>query len=51
MERCIRCDGEMEEGFVIDKGDYNFASQAQWASGGPETSFWGIAYDAVEFTP
>lgn len=43
MERCIRCDGELEKGFVLDKGDYDVASQATWASGDPNTSFWRMS--------
>jgi hypothetical protein len=39
MERCIRCDGELENGFILDKGDGGFTSQALWASGDPNTSF------------
>ena len=41
MERCIRCEGELELGFMIDKSD--FISQAQWASGKPNTSLWRIS--------
>lgn len=43
MERCIRCDGSLEVGFMVDKGDYNATSQAQWASGKPNTSFWRMS--------
>jgi hypothetical protein len=39
MERCIRCDGELENGFILDKGDGGSTSQALWASGDPNTSF------------
>ena len=41
MERCIRCEGELELGFMIDKSDT--ISQAQWASGKPHTSFWRLS--------
>lgn len=43
MDRCIRCDGELDAGFLIDKGDYNATHQAQWASGQPHTSFWRMS--------
>ncbi len=43
MERCIRCDGELEPGFMVDKGDYDATHQAQWASGQPHTSFWRMS--------
>jgi hypothetical protein len=43
MERCIRCEGELEIGFLIDKGGAPVVSQAQWASGNPNTSFWRIS--------
>ncbi len=38
MERCIRCDGELEKGFMLDKGESDITSQAKWASGEPNTS-------------
>ena len=37
MDKCIRCDGELEVGFLLDKGDYG---QSQWARGTPDTSCW-----------
>lgn len=40
MEKCIRCDGELEKGFMIDSGDSGIGSQASWASGAPNTSPW-----------
>ena len=43
MERCIRCDGELENGFILDKGDYDVTTQATWASGDPNTSFWRMS--------
>jgi hypothetical protein len=46
MDRCIRCDGELEKGFMLDKGDSDITGQAQWASGAPSTSFWRLS--AVE---
>ena len=43
MDCCTRCDGEMESGFMLDKGDYNATHQAQWASGNPQPSFWRLS--------
>lgn len=43
MDRCIRCDGELEAGFLLDRGDYNVTSQTQWTSGLPNTSFWRMS--------
>jgi hypothetical protein len=43
VERCIRCDGELEKGFLIDKGDSDFARQASWASGEPNTAFFRLS--------
>ncbi len=40
MERCSRCDGELEEGFMLDKGDNG---QSIWASGAPSGSFWRLS--------
>jgi hypothetical protein len=39
MEKCMRCDGQLEKGFLIDKGDSDMTRQAKWASGEPNTSF------------
>jgi uncharacterized Fe-S cluster-containing MiaB family protein len=30
----------MSEGFVLDHGDANAASQQKWVEGAPERSFW-----------
>jgi hypothetical protein len=30
----------MEQGFMLDVGDYSISSQAQWSSGSPKTSAW-----------
>jgi hypothetical protein len=43
MQRCIRCDGELEPGFLIDKGESDFTRQAHWASGEPNTSFFRLS--------
>jgi hypothetical protein len=43
MDKCIRCDGPLEKGFMIDKGDSDMTRQARWASGEPNTSFWKLS--------
>ena len=37
---CPRCRGEMEAGYVMDRGDYNMPSVPQWVEGTPEKSVW-----------
>lgn len=37
--RCLRCDGRMAEGFVIDQGQYA-AQVSTWQAGAPQKSFW-----------
>ena len=32
MDNCLRCDGQMEQGFMLDAGDYNVTAQAKWSS-------------------
>lgn len=39
-DRCARCGGAMEAGFLIDRGDYDWQKQALWASGEPKSSWW-----------
>lgn len=43
MNRCLRCDGQLDKGFLIDKGDSDIKRQANWASGEPSTSFWRMS--------
>ena len=44
--KCIRCNGAMEEGFVLDRGHYNARMVDTWVEGKPETSFWtGLKID------
>lgn len=40
MSECVKCGGSMEEGFVIDHGDYGSQSVAKWQGGAPRKSFW-----------
>lgn len=35
---CLRCGGEMEEGYTFDQGQTNL--QGQWIEGEPEKSVW-----------
>lgn len=53
MERCIRCDGPLEQGFLLDRGHYDVSDQARWASGAPNTSFWraGAVQDEARTLP
>lgn len=37
VERCPKCEGEMEEGFLLDRS-HNAFRVAQWAEGAP--AFW-----------
>ncbi|HEX8317626.1 hypothetical protein [Longimicrobium sp.] len=32
---CAECGGEMEPGFVVDRGDYSVAAQQYWVGGEP----------------
>ena len=36
---CPKCNGEMEQGFVLDM-TYGALSVSQWVRGAPEKSFW-----------
>jgi hypothetical protein len=38
--KCIRCQGQMEEGFILDRGHYNAKMVNTWVEGAPVTSFW-----------
>jgi hypothetical protein len=43
---CAGCGGSMEEGFVLDRGSYNFPGEQQWVEGEPQSSFWtGLEMD------
>jgi hypothetical protein len=37
--RCPKCDGQMEEGFMLDR-TYGAQLPSQWVEGEPEKSFW-----------
>ena len=38
---CPKCNGSMETGMPLDRGDANFPSQQDWMEGHHETTFWG----------
>ena len=38
-ERCPKCGGAMEQGFVVDNA-HSSRIVSQWAAGAPLTSFW-----------
>lgn len=40
--RCLRCDGRMTEGFVVDAGDYNIQAVPRWQPGPPEKRWYGL---------
>ena len=37
---CAGCGGEMEEGFVLDRGHYSAGNEQNWVEGEPERSIW-----------
>ncbi len=37
---CPKCQGLLEEGFIIDRGDYNIGTVNTWVEGEPVVSFW-----------
>lgn len=37
---CIKCEGYMEEGYIIDRGDNNVGLVNTWIEGEPVKSFW-----------
>jgi hypothetical protein len=51
MERCIRCDGELKNGFILGKGDGGVISQALWVSGDPNPSYWRIVKSGEKMLP
>lgn len=38
--KCPKCEAEMTEGFVLDRGHYNAKMTSFWVAGKPEESFW-----------
>ena len=48
---CVKCGGEMEEGFVLDN-TYGARLQSEWIEGAPERSRWtGIKLKGKEQLP
>lgn len=46
--RCPKCDGQMEEGYVLDH-TYGTCVQARWIQGKPVRSFWfGLRLSGAE---
>ena len=40
---CPRCGGEMEQGFILDRGNHDIARQEYWYSGAPRRRrFWSL---------
>lgn len=37
---CLRCEGLMEEGFILDRAHYNAGTVNTWVEGEPVKSFW-----------
>lgn len=37
---CPKCKGEMNEGFVLDRGDLEMRHPSLWVAGAPEKSLW-----------
>jgi len=37
---CRRCRGQMEVGFVVDRGHHGTPGIPEWVEGTPEKSFW-----------
>ena len=49
---CPNCRVAMDEGFMIDRGHANSASQAEWAEGMPERTWWqGLRLKGKERIP
>lgn len=37
---CPECSGPMEEGFIVDRGHYEYTKPSHWVEGRAESSFW-----------
>jgi hypothetical protein len=50
--RCLRCQTELEPGYLLDKAHHNTRSQTSWVAGPPEPSFWtGLKIDERSVRP
>jgi hypothetical protein len=54
--QCSKCNSDMEEGFLIEKGDGGILSSETWVAGEPVKSFFGglnlkgkVVYDVKTF--
>ena len=45
LPKCLRCNGEMEQGFIVDNHEFT-ADVAQWVAGEPEPALLGGAKTA-----
>lgn len=39
-QRCPKCDGEMQQGFLLDSADGGARLVSRWVEGPPQKSFW-----------
>ncbi|HYP49409.1 MAG TPA: PF20097 family protein [Pyrinomonadaceae bacterium] len=37
---CPKCKQAMQEGVILDRGDYGYKMKQVWVEGAPEESFW-----------
>lgn len=42
MKVCHRCSRMMEEGFLVDSGDYDAPKIGAWHPGAPDKRWWGL---------
>ena len=40
--KCLECGGEMEEGFLLDRGHGNSANVESWIEGEPQRAWYGL---------
>jgi predicted nucleic-acid-binding Zn-ribbon protein len=40
VDPCPKCRGEMEQGFIVDRGHANVSLVSSWVPGPPKKSFW-----------
>ena len=47
--KCVKCGGDMAEGFILDRTQHGVAAAATWQADKPERSFWtGIKFQGNE---
>lgn len=42
---CPKCSRAMEQGFVVDQGDYGSRTASKWHGGEPNQRWWGLKTD------